>query len=571
MKGLSLLRGGVPLFVALGLVWACGSSPTKRKAMVSPDGDAGEAGQLGQAGEQNTAGGTGGAAPGGGTGGELPGSAGEGGEGGSIGVAGEAGSAADAGAAGTGVTPPQFHGLYVAPNGLDTNGGSHEQPFLTLAKAVASAHAGDTIVFLDGTFAKAPVATIPDGVDVMAEHSGQAKLACSFGSLFTFAGSSRVEGLEFDACSQPIVAIASGTLTMVDLYLVSGGAETGAVHVGGAVRATLTGASGHSYALAGANLFYISDSASLTVTGGTFQNVGNGGFSGNGLFRTADTAKLTLKDLTIVDVQQAAVSGGGNSVVTLDHVTADLLANTVVLLRDQTNFSSKNGTRLALKPTAPTRYECLRSELSAGAIVIDDTEITGCSSGINSTLPTTLTISNSKLDHNDGLAIDLGSYQASAPISTVTISNTEISDDGPLNTQIHGGIRISAAILTMKLRSVTFKNIGGTFADATDMYLTASTGSSFDFGTLADPGLNTFQTNGVGSGIRMQSTNQAGITVQAVGNTWTPNVQGADVQGKYAPIGTAKTFDATGPIAVNSGAANYQLSTTTKLRLAEIP
>jgi len=563
MKGLFSLRGGLPVALALGLVWACGSSSGSKHTQ-APGGEAGQAGaggesSAGSAGE--TSGGEGGA---GGDPNPISG-AGEGGYTG--GAAGETGAAGEGGAAGSG---PEFHGLYIGTDGLDANDGTRDQPFLTLAHALAVARAGDTVVFLDGTFEKAPAAIVPDGVNVMAEHSGAAKLACSFSNLFTFAGTSKVEGLEFDACAQPIVATNSGTLTMVDLYFVSSGSETGAVHIGGSVIATLSGSTGHVYALGGANLFFIDGSASLTVTAGRFTSGNNGVFSGNALFRTAAAAKLTLQDLTIVDVQQAAVSAADTSSVTLDHATFDLLATSLVLLRDKATFTAKNGTRLALKPNAAARYECLRSELTSGSITIVDSELTGCSSAINSVLPTTLTITGSKLHHNDGLAIDLTSYVSSAPVSTVAIRDTEISDNGSASNQIHGAVRINAAVLSLTLRGVTFKNNGGAFTDATGMYLSASSGSSFDFGTVTDAGLNTFQTNGLGAGIRLQGANQAGLTVQAVGNTWTASVQGANVEGKYVvPVGASKVLEVTGPV-VTTGPANYQLVTTTTLRLAEL-
>ncbi len=171
MKGSSLLRGGALLLLALGVMEACGSSASKKKIPVDPPAEAGEAGQ---AGEPNAAAG---APPTGGTAGEL------------AGAAGEAGSGGDAGAGGAG---PSFHGLYLSPDGSDTNGGSREEPFLTLAHAVSVAVPGDTIVFLDGTFPAIPSATIPDGVDVMADNSGAAKLACQFQNVFTLAGSSRI-------------------------------------------------------------------------------------------------------------------------------------------------------------------------------------------------------------------------------------------------------------------------------------------------------------------------------------------------------------------------------------------
>ena len=556
MKGSSLLRSGVPLYLALGLLWSCSSSSGKKVVPI----DQGAAGEAGAAGDSSSSGGAGNSG-GGGSGGveELGGAPAEGGSGGEPGEGGAGGAA------------PAFHGLYLGVDGLDTNDGSHDAPFLTLAHAVSVALPGDTIVYLDGTFAPSPVATIPDGVDVMAEHAGAAKLKCSFANLFTFAGTSRVEGLEFDACAQPIVAVTAGKLTMVDLYIVSGGTETGAVHIGGKVSATLTGSAGHVYSLAGANLFYISDTASLSVTGGTFQNVATGSFTGNGLFRTADAAKLSLKDLIVVNTLQATVSAGGTSVVTVDHCTMDLLAQTLVLLRNQSTFISKNGTRLALKPAAASRYECIRSELNGGSISIDDTEITGCSNGINGALPPTMTISNSNIHHNDGTGLELS---GNGTFANLSISNTELSDVGTLNTQIHAAIRFNTgSILTMKLRGVTIKTIGAAFTDASGIFVqSAPAGCSFDFGTLADPGLNTFQTNGLGVGLRMAASNQDATVISAVGNTWTPNVQNADAQGKYSvPAGGPKVLDVVGPTNNVTGAANYSLSLPTTLRLAQIP
>jgi len=71
-----------------------------------------------------------------------------------------------------------------------------------------------------------------------------------------------------------------------------------------------------------------------------------------------------------------------------------------------------------------------------------------------------------------------------------------------------------------------------------------------DFGTVADPGGNTFAGN-TELNIDCDGNFGAGL-VPAVGNTWQPNVQGADAQGHYA----ASTVQ--GPVAFVNG-NNFEL------------
>ena len=58
------------------------------------------------------------------------------------------------------------------------------------------------------------------------------------------------------------------------------------------------------------------------------------------------------------------------------------------------------------------------------------------------------------------------------------------------------------------------------------------------------------------------------VTVQAVGNTWTPSAEGADAQGHYV-VTSGKTLDITA--AVNTGINYVKPYGTTTLRLAQIP
>ena len=84
---------------------------------------------------------------------------------------------------------------------------------------------------------------------------------------------------------------------------------------------------------------------------------------------------------------------------------------------------------------------------------------------------------------------------------------------------------------------------------------------------MASPGGNTLQ--GTPLGVALFFLGPAGLTVQAVGNTWTPILQSASAQGTYSVV-TGKVLEVVGP-APGVAPANYRLSTTTTIRLAEIP
>jgi hypothetical protein len=121
----------------------------------------------------------------------------------------------------------------------------------------------------------------------------------------------------------------------------------------------------------------------------------------------------------------------------------------------------------------------------------------------------------------------------------------------------------------VKFRGVNIHNNGGTAIDYYGVNIAGQAGSSYDLGTLADPGLNTFLGNGV-SGAALTIQSPAGITVAAIGNVWAPNLQGADPTGKYAPVGNNKLLEVLGPVNT-AGPVNYHLATTSALDLAAVP
>ena len=91
-------------------------------------------------------------------------------------------------------------------------------------------------------------------------------------------------------------------------------------------------------------------------------------------------------------------------------------------------------------------------------------------------------------------------------------------------------------------------------------------GSNCDLGTAASPGGNVFGNVGTNFVSSPSSTDPA-FTVQAVGNTWTANQQGADGQGRYVVPSGQTVLEVKGRV---TAGANYGLNwTNVTLRLAE--
>jgi hypothetical protein len=381
--------------------------------------------------------------------------------------------------------------------------------------------------------------------------------------MFTFLGTSRIEGVTFNNCSQPITAKISGNLDMVDLYLINAQDTSGpgVIAIGGTVVATFSATTqGHVYTNSGANTIGVGDSASLTVTSGTFNNLGNGSYSGNGTIRAYGTSKLVLTNVIMTGINQPGVSGGDTADITLDHVTMDTLGPNAVLLRDGSTFTSKNQTHMAFTALASPRQACI-STASTGTFNMSDTELTGCASGIQGNLPTNMTITNSTIHDNDGLALDV----SNSATGNLTLTNTQLYNNGAIS--FFGVMRIQASILNVVFRGVNVHNNGGTTTGYYGMNFYGSAGSSYDFGTLASPGGNTFLGGSGGAALTIQAP--LGLTIPAIGNTWTPSLQGADATGKYA-VATGKVLEVIGPV-TTPATANYHLATTDALDLAAIP
>jgi hypothetical protein len=89
-------------------------------------------------------------------------------------------------------------------------------------------------------------------------------------------------------------------------------------------------------------------------------------------------------------------------------------------------------------------------------------------------------------------------------------------------------------------------------------------GAICDLGTAASPGGSSFAN--IGPNVSLQASSTLPLTLPAVGNTWAPNQQGSDAQGRYAVPNGQSVLEFGGPV---TGGVNYRLGTYSRIRLAE--
>jgi hypothetical protein len=544
----------------LGLVVsACGSEDDKKKSnndnQYTSGGEGGSAagdgpasrggGSNDAAGEGNVEGGTGGTGPGGtGPGGTGPGGTGPGGAGTT------AGASSEAGAGGEGNVVP-FHGLYIDEEGDDAASGTIDAPFETLAHAASVAQAGDTIVFLDGSYTLTTTVPIPAGVDLMAENAGAATVIGSgFNARIRLAGDTRLTGLELSTFYTAIdfagAATATGTLIIEGTKFTN--CQQVCLVLTGSVQAEVTGAAGAVLSNGGQSFATLAQTASLSIAGGVLQNHGTAG-----IIDADDASSVTLTDLEVLDGSGLVLSLADEAIGNVSGLTVATLSQ---VLFDQVNGSSSELTvtdsDLSIKSNVPMPYHCF-GVYTPAKLSISGSKLHGCGTGLKGFVPAELT-----LEEVEFYDLDLGADLYSGG-GMVRIDGCQFRDVGNAAMRLGDG----SSLLDLKIRNTvvdvtTLANWGGLIIDA-------GNASTIDLGTLAEPGGNTFVQHTTVQNTALRLNTQA-ITIQAVGNTWTPNQQGADGQGHYQVL-TGKVRD---DVAAANG-INYNKAATTTLRLAQIP
>jgi Protein of unknown function (DUF1565)/Right handed beta helix region len=265
----------------------------------------------------------------------------------------------------------------------------------------------------------------------------------------------------------------------------------------------------------------------------------------------------TASDLTIdhVDVTGATCSTGvelnGAAKATVDTASTRMLGHTFDL-HDRSTLALTNST-LTGDPACndPSLDHASVNVGTSGAVTIDSTLIDGGYRGISLSATTSVTLANTTIRNVTDDAI-VGN-------ANVTITGGELSNNGRAGIETAGG--------TWSLTNVALKNDGvmaiyiqgdaltmrGCTVTGNPMFGVYIFGGTADLGTASSPGGNTFQGNGL-VGVDLDATSGT-VTVPAVGNTWRPNVQGADAQGHYS-AGTV-----TGPVARNPD-DNFAIATS---------
>jgi len=465
-----------------------------------------------------------------------------------------------------------------ATGGNDANPCTQAAPCKTIAKGMNGAAAGATVHLADGSYGAEALGgsvTIPDGVALRATHAGAASVV---GVALNAAGSTTLDGLVLDAvpvvsngCGSINATAASGTptLTLTGVLIKCVGfqlARGGTVNIGGVVQATMTpGAlTGGVYtaalpANANTAIVVVNDSAALTITGGVIDgnNGGDPRFGSGLIYQETGSPRVTLDAVTIRNSLQPAIAmfAFGGSVVLrngtlIDNVGATHVGGcdsggTIVMVQANVNFTMDHSTI----SNSPDIAICVMNQVHNGTLNFIQSTITqsgGTAIQVEDLVfgaGATVTADGLSLTNNGGFGIFWsGSEGGIFDLRNMAITGNAL---GGLNLQLPAG--------SLKLRGSTVS--GSSQAGV----ILKGTILSADLGTSASPGGNTF----TGSAIGLRSWLNAGQTVNAVGNTWIANQQGADANGRYSLPPTFTPVPKIGP----ASGVNFKIDNATALNL----
>ncbi len=518
---------------------------------------------------------------------------GDGGASGADAVAGEAGTA--------GQIDTNGPTLYVDPvAGDDRQPGTRAEPLRTIARAAALARAGSDIVLLDGVYDgtsqpqfNSPLESacgtdsgvvIPSGVVLRAEHAGQARLSIAGYHGLCFSGG-RIEGLRLERPTpgSRVLESTEGELTIQETtfsntgFLDSGAtataAESSALLLSGSAQVTLSPGSLSDYSI-GANERFatLTGVASLTITGGALSLSEDPRESAAGFeraFRVADSASLTLHGVRLQRrAASSTLSGSGIALTDSAQVRLDQGASVTGFWAGIYGTEGPSSASLDDVDFVDNGYGVLMfspGDLQRKALTIQSSRFTRDRLGVYVyAVNIDLTIRDSAFveDTNPGpSAVGAGvefAASGSASLENVTVSNNVFGIVlARFNSQLAFQVKVRGSHLTANSEA-------GISAYA-----------SVDLGSLAEPGRNFFQGNGVGQsdgGNLLFGSNSTLVDgpVLAVGNTWDVGVQGADQNGQYTVTGAGARLDVQ-----DGNGPNYRLrpnaSGPLSVRLAENP
>jgi hypothetical protein len=443
--------------------------------------------------------------------------------------------------------------LFIGPGGYDAAQGTREDPLGTLAGAAALATSGDTIVFLAGNYgfpALDDAIVIPDGVDIAADEPRLVELVGSGGALLELAGDTHIDGIRFTGFDTIATATSAHGAVTVTNSVFSACPSNSGNHVfevaGGATIALSVDPADPQHDWGNCPAFaHADETGTFTLDGGVVH------FSGNGepsVFSASASATLGLSNLTATDGDRTPLVLDDSARATLTASTLSTWADNIIVLGGGAALDVTN-TELSLAD-APHADACILSNVDqTTSLTLAHSLVHDCRAGLAGTAPATLTITDTQFYAMSESGLDL----TTANGSTVELGMTSFSRDALRAARFGGG---DPSVFHVRVHGTTVATTPTGFELAGDV------GSSFDFGTLAEPGGNTF-----GATMTSLFISNANVpSVSAVGNTWAADVQGADGSGLYAASGPGAVLEVT-----SGSGQNYDDTVGVTLRLAENP
>ncbi len=363
--------------------------------------------------------------------------------------------------------------FYADPDAvLDSNPGTQAKPLKTLKEALARMGAGatKTTVLLAGTYNEA---------------SGE-----TWG--YTIPDGLTLKGNSAGVILQSTTKKAGFTFTkgasFSDLTLTGFSTALGATSGSQTLTRLAFSKNGYDLSLSGTAAASLQDCTSsganysIQASGLSQVSVQNGSFSG--AQRTLVLQQSATASFSGTDISGGLLDTGGSSYLSLNNVKFHDVSGYGIYVRD-------SSTQLRIQGGSFYNFTSNASVISTSG---------------------TVNISGASFNSNSYIAIGTSG-------GSVTLTNSSITNNGGY------GIAIG--------KGVAFKMRGSTVAGNAYGISVSDASGGVDLGTASDPGGNTIQDNRNYSNSFGYNLGISSGTVQAVGNTWNPSLQGSDSAGRY--------------------------------------
>ncbi len=519
-------------------------------------GNAGMAGRAGNVGVAGSISGLGGQA---GTLSCNPSRAGGWSAGGVAGAAASAGQGVFAGTAGVVVNPSASQWFVDAQNGSDQGPGTETLPLKTLSCASVAARPGDTVSLFDGTWDRnvdaklgnammttcgvdAGVAFAPN-VRLRAIHPGAVRIASTAYHGICMSGGA-IEGIRFDCLAgRPVIETHEGTLEITGSSLRN--CEVFGLDIGGTAKVTMRPGSLSDYAgYPNAQFAILRDESTLSVVGGklsyssmAFWLEGNATLALRGVaIQSQDSPSMAGQAVYLVSGTPRLTIDGGTS---FDNVSLGILSSSVTSDITIDGMTFQNGGNVLIVTEVPSTFV---PQIAINRLTV--TDATGLGVDVGGTFD--LSVTNSTFTRVGAPAV--------MPSGSGTVSLDTVSFTGGWGAMLFSSN--ATENLVVKVRNVTALD-----GEYSGVGVSGDSADSFDFGTSASPGNNVFRGNNRGQHdgyANFAFALTTGALVQAVGNTWDANQQGADSGGHYSAGSTPGSLLVSAGIGPNyaSGAGN---------------